>query len=331
MKTTTILFSVLCTCALYGAAQQPKEKSTFLIWPSDTVSHIFVGYYNKQPVFRPYKASRDLYVLSRYSEDSLTLKYLKHGKFDFLTNTIYLAWVSNETEVYVSTGNETKHTNFIIVRNDKIDTLPVTFSSFYDDNTEPFLWLEEQSMFIAVQPEIYEDEYRVRYYDSIMMINLQEPELTIKKLPITAIQVQRVGNYLYYKSGGGDLEDALLRVKLMEWDKVDTLLNHVGFWFVKDGILYAETGGYAGQDAWIDVHGSNVFVAYSIASGQCAVIPSTYSPQLSADRQPVLFEGVFYTFFSCYVNKCQSQIDKIVLPTITGFPYKQTLIPKRNK
>jgi hypothetical protein len=331
MKTPTILFLALCVYTLHCAAQQPKEKSTFLICPSDTVSHIFVGYCNKQPVFRPYKASRDLYVLSRYSEDSLTLKYLRHGKFDFLTNTIYLAWVSNEIEVYVSIGNETKHTNFIIVRNNKIDTLPIPFNSFYDDNTEPFLWLEEQNTFIVVQPEIYEDEYRRRYYDSIMMINLQEPELTIKKLPVTAIQVQRVEDYLYYKGGGGDLEDALLRVKLMEWDKVDTLLNHVGFWFVKDNILYAETGGYAGQDEWIDVHGSDVFVAYSIASGQCAVIPSTYSPQLAADRQPVLFEGVFYTFFSCYVNKCRSQLDKIELPTITDFPYKQTLIPKRNK
>jgi hypothetical protein len=117
------------------------------------------------------------------------------------------------------------------------------------------------------------------------------------------------------------MENALLRVTIPEWNKVDTLINHVHFWFVKDSFIYAQIGGYVGQDEWLYRYGAT-FVAYSMNSRRCAYI-STDRPPCSY-IYPILFEGKFY-------GPDNDGLIEIEAPTITEFPYKQTFLPLKEK
>jgi hypothetical protein len=302
------------------------EKNIFAICPSDTIGHIFIGYIQASPIFCSDNDSDGLYELVEYAQDSLIMRYLRKSQRAIHNDSIRLIWLNNEIEIY----HLLRQNNLIMFRNQRIDTISIVPNSVYDYNYEPFVITEDRKHILAVQPEGYQDENLGWYYDSVAMLDLRTSKCAVTKLPITAKEMQLVGDRLCYKGGRGEYENALLEVKINEWNKIDTLLKHVGFWFSHDSIVYAETGGYVGQDDWIELHGGKVFVAYSLKHQRCAII-SDKSPYAS-DIQPIRFNGAYYNLISCYGvrgEKCQSKLFKINIPITAKFPYKQTLKPQK--
>jgi hypothetical protein len=108
-------------------------------------------------------------------------------------------------------------------------------------------------------------------------------------------------------------------VEIGKWTAVDTLAVYANYWFVRDDILYVETGGYTWQDEWLK---ENRFIAYSLSQKRCAIVSKETPP--CSDWYPIWFKGAYY-------NPCTSGLYKIPIPHITEFPYKQTLLPKKKE
>jgi hypothetical protein len=284
----------------------------------------FIGYDNKYPVFCDFSSNeRWLYRVTTKGKDSLDIQRMRTARFSLWDERIRLLWVNNDMEIYTMSKpniDKNKDFHFIITTCNTSDTVFVELNSFYQSDYEPFAITEDRKTLFAVQPAGYQDENMGWYYDSIMKIDLTKTPLAVEKLPITGIEMQRIGNFLYYKGGAGDFENALLRVTIPEWDKVDTLINHVSFWFIKDSLIYAHMGGYVGQDEWLYKYGAT-YVAYSMNSRRCAYISKDKPP---CSFYPILFEGEF-------CSPIKSGLVKIETPAITEFPYKQTFLPKNRK
>jgi hypothetical protein len=271
---------------------------------------------------------KGLYLLQKKGADSVFLKRYREAKFEVRNWQVRLLWVNNEIEVYTmrkkDRNGELSDADFIIVRGVQVDTVFTPLNGYYQSDYEPFAITEDRKTLFAVQPEGNQDENMRWYYDSIMKIDLTKTPLTVERLPIKGIEMQRIGNFLYYKGGEGEIQKALLRVKIPEWTKVDTLLKFVDFWFVKDSVVYAQMGGYVGQDEWLYKYGNTtaIYVAYSINSRRCAIISKDKPP--CSYIHPILFEGEF-------CSAIRKGLITIETPTITEFPYKQTLVRSKEK
>jgi hypothetical protein len=304
------LFTIyLCILSSFSYGQK-KSDDFFLTDKKEDLS--FIGYNAQVPVFCKQDELTCVYSLKENTSNSFSIQYLRNTKYNIIDDNMRLLWIDDEMEIYVL-NNSVNDENLIIVTDKGIDTLHINFNSYYQDNCMPFILTDNRKTLYLVQPEGYQDENLGWYYDNIMQIDLTRKPLIVEKLPITGIQMQKVGNFLYYKGGSGELQDAILRVEIPKWEQIDTLVYYAGYWFVKDNILYTEIGRYTHQDKWF---GENRFIAYSIDKGTCAII-SKESPG-SVDRQPIVFKNQFYNFWS-------QGITKIQIPTITEFPYKQTL------
>jgi hypothetical protein len=278
----------------------------------------FVGYNNNTPVFYNYTTKLDkkgLYLLQRKGADSVFLKSYRNARFEVWNDNIRLLWVNNDIEVYTMRKKDVD-VNFIIVRGAKIDTVFTPLNSFYQGDYEPFAITEDRKTLFATQPEGYQDEYLDWYYDSIMKIDLTKSPLVVEKLPITGTEIQRIGSYLYYKGGSGDVQAAILRTEIGKWTTVDTLAVYANYWLVKDDILYAEIIGYSWQDEWLK---GNRFIAYSLSQKRCAIVSEELTPGTSL--YPIWFQGEYY-------HSWRRGISKASCPHITEFPYKQAFLPK---
>jgi hypothetical protein len=320
-----IFMAICCFAAATSIAQTyaPIEQNRLY---GNLKNMSFVGYDRNTPIF--FKRMPDsektaldrkgLYLLQRKSADSVFLKKYRNARFEIRNNSIRLLWVNNDIEIYTMNVPEiSPDVNFIIVRGTRVDTVFTTLNSYYESGYEPFAITEDRKTLFAVQPEGYQDEELGWYYDSIMKIDLTKKRLAVEKLPITGITMQRIGSYLYYKGGSGDVQTAILRTEIGKWTTVDTLAIYANYWFVKDAILYVETGGYYRQDEWLD---GLTFTAYSIPQKRSAIVSKEKPP--CSDWYPILFEGEYY-------NPCMDGIYKIPIPHITAFPYKQTFLPSK--
>jgi hypothetical protein len=319
-----IFMTMCCFIAVASTAQTNAFWKQNRLY-GDLKNKPFVGYDSSTPIFYDNNSTdlddKRLFLLQRKGIDSVFLKKHRNSRFEIWNDNIRLLWVNNDIEIYTmrkknAEGNNV-NVNFIIVRGSKIDTVFTPLNSFYQSDYEPFAITEDRKTLFAVQPEGYQDEYLDWYYDSIMKIDLTKKRLAVEKLPITGTEIQRIGNYLYYKGGSGDVQTAILRTEIGKWTTVDTLAVYADYWFVKDDILYVEIGGYSWQDEWLK---GNRFTAYSISQKRSAIVSKEKPP--CSDWYPILFEGEYY-------NPCMNGIYKIPIPHVTEFPYKQAFLPKK--
>jgi hypothetical protein len=319
-----MIFMTMCCFMAVASAEQTNTplKQNTLYGNLDGMK--FVGYDNKVPVFYDYRSTdlddKRLFMLQRKGADSVFLKKYRNSRFQIWNHNIRLLWVNNDIEIYTmqkkDAGGYSVNANFIIVRGARVDTVFTTLNSFYQSGYEPFAITEDRETLFAVYPEGYQDEEWGWYYDSIMKIDLTKSPLVAEKLPITGTEIQRVGNYLYYKGGSGDVQTAILRTEIGKWTTVDTLAVYAGYWFVKDDILYVEIGSYGWQDEWLK---GNRFTAYSLSQKRSAIVSKEKPP---GDWYPIVFEGEYY-------HPWTYEIDKVQIPHITEFPYKQAFLPKK--
>ena len=311
------LFLVLLMCMSSNSQAQSPQ-----ILHGDLSNKAFVGYDNGYPVFYTITDEYGLYIATRLGRDSLNIEKFRESKLSVWSfeKQLRLLWVNNEIEIYtrlLALGSDERYRDFFIVTENRVDTVFVALNGFYQSGYEPFVITNDRKTLFAVQPSGYQDENRGWYYDNIMKIDLTKRPLTVEKLPITGIELHLRDNFLYYKGGCGDIENAILRVEIGKWDMIDKLAIHTGFWFVYDNILYSEISGYRWQDEWFD---GNRFIAYSLSERASAIV-SRQRPRFS-DWYPILFEGEYYNPFS-------GGLYKIPIPIITEFPHRQTIPPQR--
>jgi hypothetical protein len=311
-------------CCFAVATSTAQTNAAMLYGNLNNMS--FVGYDNDTPVFYEYTADLDkkLYLLQRKGTDSVFLKKYRNTRFEIWNDNTQLLWINNDIEIYTmrkkDASGDNVNANFIIVRGTRIDTVFTPLNSFYQSGYEPFAITEDRKTLFVTQPEGYQDYDELGwYYDSIMKIDLTKTPLVVENLPITGIDIQRIGNFLYYKGGRGEVQTAILRTEIDKWTATDTLAIYAYYWFVKDDILYVEIGGYYRQDEWLE---ENKFTAYSLSQKRSAIVAKT-KPSAS-DRYPILFEGEYY-------NPWSRGIYRIPIPHITEFPYKQTFLPRSKK
>ena len=306
-KLFALLFFLLCIIS--SNAQSPQ------ILYGNLIGTGFVGYDNDTPIFYKTADEYGLYQPVRFGTDSLSIKRVRESKLPVWNNEIRLLWVNNDMEIYTKrqpTSNDSNR-DFIIVSNDGIDTVYIELNAYYQHNYEPFALTNDRKTLFAVQPGAYQDDLLGWYYDNIIKIDLTKKPLAAEKLSITGTELQLVNNFLFYKGGKDKLQNAILRVEVGNWEKIDTLTMHSYFWFVFDDTLFTEIGGYTNKDAWF---GGNRYIAYSITERASAIVSK--EPPSASDRHPILFEGEFY-------NISRGGLYKINIPKVTEFPYRQTL------